>query len=100
MADSALRRRLRDEQRPISYREAVRLGLRRPWTERQIAAARAVHDEPLLSFTRALPLLTGGKWLGERAGTKVATRDKYGTRLRAWAERVLAETAELNGEGA
>lgn len=98
MADAALRRRCRDEQRAPSYRELVLMGVRRPWTERQIEAARVVvrefhrgkYGEP---FTYALPVLCGRTW-----GMTVIPRCITGrNRLLSWAERVLRETAELEG---
>lgn len=110
MADRALRRRLRDEQRSITYREAVRLGLRRPWTERQVAMAKAALKGALNDSTIRDALLAmgpqGGIWRQRLYDRKHARRHDFSwirrcqERLRAWAERVLRETAELNGEGA
>lgn len=112
MADAAIRRRCRDEQRAMTYREAVRLGLRRPWTEKQIEAARAGLRVYELELKGASPWHS--PWRGAEAVivglcgyTKPEVRwrnfsverDKTRTwpRLRAWAERVLRETAELEG---
>lgn len=95
----------------MTYREAVRLGLRRPWTEKQIEAARAGLREyehalttiapwhaPWKAAEAAIVKLCGFRSKPERRWARFpAARDKERTwpRLRAWAERVLRETAEL-----
>lgn len=101
--DERTRRRLRDEQRPMTFREAVLCGRRRPWTARQIKAAQHVEACRTGTDIQVLGVLGGAVvFLGhgerdipfwERPGGVAECHRK----LYAWATRVLAETAELEG---
>lgn len=109
--DQALRRRLRDEQRPMTYREAVLCGRRRPWTAKQLAAAtEAARLKSAVDDCRYEPDMACGAvlcLLGHERGSAVRSHwlciepevdeERTWPRIYAWATRVLAETAELEG---
>lgn len=99
-ADLAYRRAQREGR--SAYVEAVRAGIRRPWTPRQVLAAQIAVREGYdgAPFSETLPLLCGRTWDESSIAVKPPPGPLWNrcrTRFQAWAQRVLRETAELEG---